>query len=438
MSDPDKRPPGPRNVVAASPFLINAIDIYWDDPRWLPAMDEFEIVGHRVYRSAESPEANFELISGDTTLISRNFRDRTEIQRIHREEVTSRFVSKGDNERKEYFFLVRKAPIVVPNSQLLDEQHVDNVVVEILKSGNQLHLAKLGKVLGDTGEVHIETRRYLDLESNQLQDPVLPDFTAGDKIYCTYYYGSRIVQVAFNRPYYYRVTTVARRKSDGRIVETRLPDTNVASNLQLDSKDYIWARANDYNQWVLEQAGEKNLFLLRKRSGERCSCFDGVHGRGRFDCPECYGTGYVGGYEGPFEAWCTPFEANKSLSHTDPGLALDMTYDLTILDPFLLNPGDLMVRRDGQRFEIQNTNPIGPRGTIRVQSASVSRMQESDYRHRIPLHPTQTKLSAPLEVDAGRQPDILKPIITDSPHQGDDSEKKGRTIVFGNIQQERL
>lgn len=441
MTDPNARPPAPRNVNAFHAMLRDAIDVYWDDPRWLPEMEQFDILGHRVYRSDESPESGFQLVSGDDVLASRAWRDRTTIQKIHREDVTDRFISQGDNERREWIFQVRKTPISNPNTQLMRKGQLSLAKVEIQKPGDTtLYEAQVKSVNPDTGDVVLDNRRYLDLKTDKTVDPVLPDLDEGDRVFCTYSHSKNLIQLAYNRPYYYRVTTMAIRKTDGVIVESDFRYTHVANSLQLENEDFYWRRANEYNQWLLEVSGEENLFFLRKRSGIKCkSCYDETHGRARYDCPVCYGTGFEGGYEGPFEAWCTPFEATKNMSEQEQGLMVDISYELTILDPFILSPMDFFVRKDGQRFTVNGVTPYGARGSIRVQSATAGRMPESDYLHNFPVRSHATSLSAAQELDKGRQPDPEnKHLLTSSPRESDATENKGRSIIFANIQQERL
>lgn len=469
----DSRPPGPRNVKVLSSYLVDALDVHWDDicvnagarvhniwtdrqtlgaaekgdfGHTLPAnfdFSQFEVLGHRVYRSDESPTHGFRLVSGEL-LPARAFRDRTTIREIHQEDVTNRFTSRGTDERGEWRFIVRNTPIAVRRSQLRASYNPEDVKVEIaVNQGDgsppKVVQVPVTKVNGDTGEITINHRKWLDLETNREMDPILPDLSdnpSSGVVFCSYPFGESLVQTAFNRAYYYRVTTVARRLSDDKIVETPLTETEVASSLQLDGNDYIWNEANRRNRWLLEQAGESVLFFLRKRSGPLCHCFDPTHQRGRTDCPDCFGTQYRGGYEGPFEVYTTPFEGQKSVEFTEMGLTMNISYEITILDPFLISSGDLMIRQDGQRYLIGSVTPHGARGTIRVQQATVTRLPESDYRQNVPVHPTQTKLSGPLLVDNGRMPGEDKPILTDTT-EADQREIKGHSITFENIMQGR-
>ena len=220
------------------------------------------------------------------------------------------------------------------------------------------------------------------------------------------------------------------------IVETPLVETEVANTIQLDGFDFIWNRANVLNRWLLEQVGEEALFFLRKRSGTLCQCYDSVHKRGRTDCPDCFGTQFVGGYEGPFEALTTPFEGTKNIEFTEMGLTLNTSYEISMLDAFLINSEDILIRKDGQRYVLSNVQHVGPRGTIRVQSATAARLPESDYRQNIPVNPIQTKLSSPLQVDNGRMPGVDRPILVDTT-ESDRTEVKGHSITFGNIMQGR-
>jgi len=43
--------------------------------------------------------------------------------------------------------------------------------------------------------------------------------------------------------------------------------------------------------------GDYFILLKKKTSGQKCSCYDEERQSGVSDCPICFGTGYVGGYD---------------------------------------------------------------------------------------------------------------------------------------------
>jgi hypothetical protein len=148
----------------------------------------------------------------------------------------------------------------------------------------------------------------------------------------------------------------------------------------------------------------------------------------------CFGTSYVGGYDGPFEAIIAPPEAEKSIELSDQGLHLRYEYE-TWTGPFpILNERDVIVRQSNERFLIGPVNPTGIRGTTFQQSFSISYLDDTDIRYDVLIEGGQT--SVPESTDLFRTPELItpaSPVIPVKPYVPAPNLVKGRTVTFENI-----
>lgn len=430
-------PNGPRNVFCVHPFVEGALDIRFDNPTIDPDNKAFDIIGVHVYKSPNSEFGPYIRLT-ETPIQTLTYRDRVTNELIVDEDVTSNFVSRGDNERGEYIFKTQHRPIVKDSPHLEYASDTKDIVVKIDTGDGQLITTPIYRVIGSTGEVFLITSGYYDHTTRQNIPARLPDFNnPSSKVLCTYRHNTNRVTTRIDTRIFYKVTTVATRKDTGEQVETPINQVEGETFQQVERINWIWREAIRRNRWILQQAGERVKVFIRKWMGTRCPDWSDTHKRSYHDCPICYGTGYVGGYVGPFDIIIAPPEAERNLELGEPGLRLNFAFTTWTGPSPLLSQRDFIVRPNGERFGVGSITPEGAHGAIFQQHFDVQYIDTKDVRYKVPIYPEAT-IEGPIpEIDNTREPPGTtsdSPVITDKPEIPDKREIKGRTITFENIE----
>jgi hypothetical protein len=427
-------PRAPKNLDVTSPYLIGILDLRWDNPADYFENNGLRVLGVNLYRTFDSPEIGYVKIN-DNPISSLYYRDETREIRVEGEDALSR-LDPGNNPRKEWVIKAGNSPIVIPGTQGQSTNSVDDVIVEI-DDGSGYQVVRALKVRGDAGEILLNTNRIYDAAQNKFLDPVLPDLLNGG-IRITYSHVTLNIATNINRKIYYKATTVAFDEDKGVTIETPLEEVEAKSPYDMEKIDYIWAEGIRRNHWILDQAGERVKLFLRKWNGTQCECYDektgyskriGVRNGG---CPYCYGTGYVGGYEGPYDIMIAPPETEKAVNLLET--ALHITYDWnswTGPHP-LLNDRDVIVRQNNDRFFVSRANYQGSRGATYQQHFNLTAVDTTDPIYNIPI--IGGELGVPPAWNAYRegQPSDASPQIPDKPEVAP-GKKTGRTVTFENI-----
>ena len=433
---PLTKPFAPRNLDVTSPYLIGVLDIRWDNPATYFEHNGLQVLGVNVYRATDSPEALYTKINL-SPVSSLYYRDQTtEVTITGEDEMGS--ITPGNNPRGEWVFRTKNFPIVIQGANGTPTNSVDDVILEVdTGDGNGYQRIPAYKVKGETGEVWLNTNRIYDPHTNRFVGPYLPNMLTGG-VRCTYKYTSVVIASNINRKLYYKVTTVALDPSTGITLETPLNEVEAKSPYDMERVDYIWAEAIRRNRWVLEQGGERVKLFLRKWNGVLCSCYDSQTGYSKRigidkgSCPICYGTSYVGGYEGPFDSIIAPPETEKSVNLMDVGL--HVTYDWqTWTGPYpFLNDRDFVVRQNNDRFYVSHVNAQGGRGATFQQHFNLTHIDQTDTVYHMPI--TGGVLGTPDAWNAyrGVKPSDAAPVIPDKPELAP-GKITGRTVTFENI-----
>lgn len=143
-----------------------------------------------------------------------------------------------------------------------------------------------------------------------------------------------------------------------------LPDQ---SQFGPDSQEWYFLSIREKDKWILNMSGERVLLYKRRYEGQRCPQFDSVRDtNAQHNDKICYGTGWIApdanltgpNAGGPYYGFFQPIEIPVSLLSSGPeDLALTdygqqriyKPHSWTLWEP-LLTPGDMIVRRNNQRF----------------------------------------------------------------------------------------
>lgn len=410
-----------------------SVDLYWDDPALLPNNNDFEILGVNIYRSFDSEFGPFDRLNINP-IGATYYRDETTQQAVVGEDVSGSFLSRGD-EADNWTFKTANFPIIKPGFPRTFADSPDDVIVTI--DGQQVRPAK---VYGETGEVVLQTAHTIDPRTNERFEPVLP--FPDSTITVDYTYNSNRLQFDLFKRAFWRVTTVGIDSWDGDTKETPLQWTQSRHIHQMENLDYIWREAIRRNRWMIDQGGERVKVFIHKYQGVPCGCrnqYNDPHPRN--DCPSCFGTGILGGYEGPYEILLAPPDTERQIRQTDRGRYEEMRYDVWTGPRPLLSQRDFFVKLNGDRYSVGPVRLPTNRGNVLQQHFTVNLLDKHDIRYQVPVTGTDT-LAFPetrpwLWDDADDA--VRYPMITDK--TGDDCtdeppdgiEERGRTPVYENI-----
>lgn len=426
-------PLGPKNITATSPYLIGVIDIRWDNPSTYAEHNGLQVLGVNVYRSYDSPEHDYEKLNS-SPVGALYYRDQTqEVYADQEDPVAGGRLMAGTNATGDWVVKTFHRPIVIPGTNSEIAQHPQHVKVEIRETAlDSWQTVPAFKVVGETGEIFLIKDRVYNHTTNTLDAPVLPDLSAGGEIRVSYTYISNLIKLDINRKIYYKVTTVAHDPASSVTSETPLDEVEAVSLYDIEKIDWIWAEAIRRNRWMLEQGGERVKVFIRKWAGERCPCWDEQYRNAKQDCLACYGTGYLEGFEGPYDILVAPPEAEKTVQLLDMGLHISYDWN-TWTGPYpLLNDRDFIIRQNNDRFSIAHVNPQGSRGAIYQQHFMLSPLDRKDIRYQVPITGGMT---VPPSWNAYREdrPTDASPTIPEKPEIPDQYELRGRTVTFENI-----
>jgi hypothetical protein len=408
------------------------VDLRWDDPSYLTLNAPFQVLGVNVYRSFDSEFGPYHRIT-ELPIGATFWRDETDNELIVDEDVSTSFIVRGEStagfDLKRYVFQTLHYPIVgegargTPTNQPRDVRvFVDGVEAKVLR------------VQGNSGEVEIDPNFYPDVVQQDYFEPVVPG--PQSRVTCTYRYTRSLLKTDLRQRIFYRVSTVGipvgcniSCPEPHDLVETPLEYAAATNTFEIEKLDWIWREAVRRNRWILEQGGERVRVFLQKNAGLPCSCYSSTHKQPTRDCLKCYGTGFLGGYEGPYDVIVAPDDAEVSISQTDIGRTVRHQYEVWTGPQPLLSQRDFLMKVNGDRYSIGAVRMPSNRGNILQQHFTISSFDEKDIRYKVPIG-SPVKFAA---TQFAPQGEFASPAeITDRPGIGDEREYKGRTKVWGN------
>jgi hypothetical protein len=429
-------PAAPLNAFLASGGRPGTFDVWWDDPAQLAHNSKFALVGVNLYRSFDSEYGPYELLT-DLPLGSNFWRDQTDNTLALDEDVSDAFLIRGaasaGQEVERYVFRVQHWPIVKEASQSIPAN--DPRDVQVFVDGAP---ARVLRIYGPTGEIELDARSRPDVATQKLIEAVLPK--TNSRVTCTYRYTRSIVKTDLVQRVFYRVTSVGSAAGSfhcahaAPVMETPLENAAAVSSYEIEKLDYMWAEAIRRNNWILQEGGERVKVFLRKQVGAICPCTPPTeHARQPVsDCLICYGTGIVGGYEGPYNVLLAPDDAEKRIAQKETGRTVEHTYEVWTGPTPLLSMRDFIVKANGERYSLGAVRVPSNRGMVLQQHFNIGHFDEKDIRYKVPLmDPTRHAVSQLRKVGPER-PDGA--ITTEKPNIPDERELKGRTGTWENIE----
>ncbi len=429
----DPQIPLPPINGAAITVDIGVVDVRWDNPQLLVGNQKFQILGVNVYRAFDSALSNYQLIN-PSPIGGLFFVDQTQnvtvtdTVSVMPAANTTYFERQGPTDPYNVWTIkTGHYPIVVPGSQAIPTNNPADVTLTI--DGQEVPVFR---VLGETGEVELITGPIYDPSIQQLVNPVLPGPNSVTQL--TYTYNSVLISVALNQRIFYKLTAVALVNGD--MVETPLNQCTPISVFDTENLDYIWREAMRRNRWILEQGGERVKVFIYKWNGVRCPTWDPDHQQAYNDCLQCYGTGILGGYEGPFDLIIAPPNHERRVRLMEYGLKTESVYETWTGAYPLLNERDFIRKQNGEVYSIGPVTVQSARGFTLQQSFSIAILSEQDIRCKVPNDIgtvlTTTLVTNPGDYNATQVSDPSAQ-ITNKPTIPAGEQVRGRTPTYEDI-----
>ena len=426
-------PAAPLNLFLTSGYTPGVFNLCWADPAQLALNSRFTLLGVNVYRSFDSEYGPYDRIT-DLPVGANFWRDQTDNVLVMGETVEEdQWLMRGhptaELNRERWVFRTQRRPIVRPDSQAIPAD-VNDVVVRI-----DGQLARVLRVHGETGEIELDPSVYADVTKQNYHPVTRPE--TGSVVTVSYRWNRSLLRTDLFQRVFYRVTTVAMpvgtnpNCGPAELLETPLERAAFTSNREIEKLDWTWKEAVRRNRWILNQGGERVKAFLRKHVGTACSCYVADHLKHPVnDCPKCYGTGFVGGFEGPYDIIIAPDETERRVEHTSSGKHGQHVSSVWTGPSPLLSQRDFIVKVNGDRYSIGPVSMPSNRGMVLQQHFDIGYFDEKDIRGRVPVQ------ELPLSPD--RVPPVNPPgnppaSVTDHTLIPDERELRGRTVTWSNI-----
>jgi hypothetical protein len=430
-------PVPPLNLFLVGGVNTGVFDLQWDDPSQLSLNSSFGIVGVNIYRAFDSEYGPFERL---TTLPvgSMFWRDQTDNVLIPDEDVSDRFILRGTSQdagelyNGRFVFRTQRCPIVKAGSQAINADSPSDVMVFV--DGVR---ANVLSVHGWSGEVELDNQMHPEVGTQTRMVPVLPG--PNSVVTCSYRYNRSLLQQSLAQRVFYRVTTVATPANGVDLVETPLERAAATSSYEVEKLDWIWREAIRRNRWILTQGGERVKLFLHRHNGVACPCIANPQYKQPInDCTICYGTGSIGGFDGPYDALIAPDDAEKKIAQQAVGRVWEHTYEVWTGPTPLLTQRDFLVKVNGERYSIGGVRIPSNRGMLLQQHFNIGAMDLKDIRNSVPIDGnsdryTVRQLPAMLPDDPVMGTTSPPAGITSKPGIPDERELRGRTVVWENI-----
>ena len=455
---PSDQPLPPQNGQVVSPYLQGVLDIRWDHPGLLGGNTAYQVVGVNVYRSDTSDRGPYIRLN-EFPVGGAFYRDTTDNTFV-RELVdwNTAWVFKGDGPNDRRWLFKTKNPIVKKSTSPVA---FANAPTDVILSIDGV-MVPVEAVFGSTGDVRLINLPAFNEATEKNLPAAIP--TASSSVEVCYYTNRNQVRLGMKSVLFYRLATVALDSTTpSGYRETDLSYCPPLTNIAVETLDYIWKEAMRRNSWILQQGGERVKVFIRRQSGIPCDCkldprTREFGGQPSNRCSVCYGTGWVRGYEGPFETIIAPDDAERRFSQTPWGRRQEHTYEVWTGPSPLVTQRDFIVKQTNERYSIGPARRPTNRGNLLQQHFNILSFDDQDIRYQVPIDGTdllpwpETRYSLrvppPMAVDGALQgpswmndpaepqypvgPDAQTPMETNNPDWPAEKQPRGRTPAWAN------
>jgi hypothetical protein len=425
-----------QNLQVMNSSYVGSRDLWWAD---VPEAEG----GYNVYRAFDYPTNWVKLTS--VPVGGHFYRDMTSLTQIVYNVQDADWIERGELGR--WAFRIPDPPFsrAVVGRPVVSNDPAD-VLVTVSVSGNfdDAQTFRPTKVDGFDRTIWLKMDNTLPeggavsafpLESNGVVWKA--DWSGIRAFKATYYKINNLVDIytELNRTYY---TVVPIGKSGQETHKPGAQGTVIKNSQEVDQISWEYEEMVRRNQWIFEEVGEPAYLMFRKWRGTTCGCITGLN-QPKTGCRTCFEPGFVGGYIGPYDFLFVPPDSAIMRELNEGGIKTTRDSRSFLSRTPIVQNGDLIIRRNGDRNVISNVVYKQPRGIILQQDFQVTLLSPGDTRYLIP-----TSNALPTIFNPVVRPDPLdgvgggEPIFDPRTVPGKDWENVnpqiGRTITFGKIQ----
>ena len=458
---PGNQPLPPQNGSVVSPYIKGVLDINWEAPSLLAKNSVYTVVGVNIYRSDASDRGPFYRIN-EFPIGGTFYRDWTQNVQVTETVIWTDWTYKADGPNtRQWSFSTKQRPIVkqVPEPPY-DRPTPANMPTDVTLTIDGVDVP-VHSVFGPTGEIVLINQSTFNVATEKNDAPALPTETSIVEI--SYWSNRNHIRSSLDTSLFYRLTTV--------IIDSTTPSGYRETDLEwckpiltsaVEDMDYIWREAVRRNAWILQQGGERVKVFIRKTVGVPCDCglnprtkeYLGQHSQ---RCKICYGTGIVGGYEGPYEAIIAPDDFERRISQGMTGRRKEHTGEVFMGPSPVVTQRDFIVKQTNERYSIGPARRPTNRGNMLQQHFNIAYLDEQDIRNDVPIDgadgyarpqtrygfrqypsmPVDGELSTPASTEPDQAaypegPDAQTPMQTDKQPWASGTQQRGRTPVWEN------
>jgi virulence-associated protein VagC len=211
------------------------------------------------------------------------------------------------------------------------------------------------------------------------------------------------------------------------------PGTEIQDTFQVDRMDYMQTEMIRRQKWLLEQRAEPTWLMIRRTKGEPCFCMQ-ASGEPRTGCDACYQTGIIGGYYGPIDFLFVDPDSGATVESEEGGKKVTRESQAFTVPAPMIQSGDMIVRRNGERWIIGPVTYKTHRGVLLQQDYSAAVMMHNDVRYKIPLvHQTGDVFQPAFDAPQHDKEPLSDPRKDPTKNWENPTVPIGRTVTFGNI-----
>lgn len=344
------------------------------DLMWVHGEDPKPVVGYHVFRSdnGSGPWGRLSL----SPIPGNRYRDETRLDEVTYQVLPEDWVDKGP---ERFGFKLPTSPVYsgVDSGRVILASQPTHVRVAV--DGGDVPVARVD---GYDGEVWLSHAYVLRQDADwRARLTNLPGDASDVRV--TYKVLGNFVDPTPESRRFYTVVPVY---ADGSLAhDPGAPGSEVVNTLEVDKMDFMQAEMVRRNDFLLDVGGEPCHLLIRRTRGVPCGCL--VEGVARTGCLSCYETGITGGYYGPYDFMFIDPDSAATVEVEEQGRKTTRQSRAWCGPTPILQSGDLILRKNGERLVVGPVTYKSPRGVLVKQDYDVELLRPGDTRYRVPLRP---------------------------------------------------